>query len=77
MKNKKQRANHKFYMTKTLFEAIMTKTLFEAIMTKTLFEAIMKRSELTSKYYKQKILKIATITRNNEIFALCYIRKRE
>ena len=55
----------------------MTKTLFEAIMTKTLFEAIMKRSELTSKYYKQKILKIATITRNKEIFALHYIRKRE
>ena len=59
MKSKKQRANHKFYMTKTLFEAIM------------------KRSELTSKYYKQKILKIATITRNKEIFALHYIRKRE
>ena len=68
MKSKKQRANHKFYMTKTLFEAILTKTLFEAIM---------KRSELTSKYYKQKILKIATITRNKEIFALHYIRKRE
>ena len=57
MKSKKQRANHKSYMTKALRKAIM------------------KRSELRN-IIRLKALKITIITRNKEIFAQSFIRKR-
>ena len=57
MKSKKQRANHKSYMTKALRKAIM------------------KRSELLN-IVRLKALKITIITRNKEIFAQSFIRKR-
>ena len=57
MKSKKQRANHKSYMTKALRKAIM------------------KRSELLN-IIRLKALKITIITRNKEIFAQSFIRKR-
>ena len=44
--------------------------------TKALRKAIMKRSELATKYHKTKALKIITMTRNKEIFAQSFIRKR-
>ena len=59
MKSKKQRANHKPYMTKTLREAIM------------------KDVSYLPNIIKEKILKITTITRKKEIFALSYIKKRQ
>ena len=46
-------------------------------MTKALRKAIMKRSELTTKYHKTKSIgDYIIITRNKEIFAQSFIKKK-